>query len=222
MGELVDEILAIIEKIGTAQLWVPILIEGNEQAPYGSHCYSESDIGESYYCPIFRKAMDTARRINLSAPPPFMMPARSALDRLEAWAHDAHMEINRTRGQSPDEACFHHDPGHPLPSAINMPEHPCPETSDMCTGSNLGGHVSVDVLNTHDRIANQRPEPTEAQGVDFPNPSRPMSKKEAASLFDTSSKKLTTMMNNKAVRFRTVNRQSFIFCSDDLPPIRPK
>lgn len=96
------------------------------------------------------------------------------------------------------------------------------KTSGMCTHSDLGGHVSLEALATLDQFANQRPEPIEAEGVDFPNPSHPMTKKEAAGLLGITSKKLTSVMNSGGVRFKRVNRQTFIFCSDDLPQPRPK
>lgn len=55
--------------------------------------------------------------------------------------------------------------------------------------------------------------------ADVPNPSTPMSKREAAKCIGTTRKKLSAMMDNKSVRFRQLTRQTFVFSRDDLPKL---
>lgn len=53
----------------------------------------------------------------------------------------------------------------------------------------------------------------------FPNPSAPMSKAQAADRWggEMTVDKLTSLMNAGTVRFLSLNRQTFIFCRDDVP-----
>jgi len=59
----------------------------------------------------------------------------------------------------------------------------------------------------------------QAAAEDFPNPSAPMSKKNAADAWggEMTEKKLTNLMKRHRVRFRELNRETFIFCLDDMP-----
>jgi len=60
---------------------------------------------------------------------------------------------------------------------------------------------------------------TPGSTIDFPNPSQPMSKKNAADGWggDMTEKKLTALMASGKVRYKELNRETFIFCLDDMP-----
>lgn len=70
-----------------------------------------------------------------------------------------------------------------------------------------------------DQPDNSLAPPTAEPLVDFPNPSAPISKKDAADAWggDMTVKKLTELMTSGKVRFRQLSRQMFIFCRDDVP-----
>jgi len=55
--------------------------------------------------------------------------------------------------------------------------------------------------------------------IPFPNPSAPMSKKDAADAWGggMTVKKLGGLMGSKRVRYVELNRETFVFCCDDIP-----
>jgi len=55
--------------------------------------------------------------------------------------------------------------------------------------------------------------------IPFPNPSAPMSKKDAADAWGggMTVKKLSGLMESKKVRYVELNRETFVFCRDDIP-----
>ena len=57
----------------------------------------------------------------------------------------------------------------------------------------------------------------------FPNPSRPMSKKQAVGEWGGAMTvdKLTSLIKSERVRCQELNRQLFIFCCDDVPNLEP-
>ncbi|MCZ6652961.1 MAG: hypothetical protein O7D91_08030 [Planctomycetota bacterium] len=57
----------------------------------------------------------------------------------------------------------------------------------------------------------------------FPNPSTPMTKSKAADKWggDMTVDKLTSQMVSGKVKYRKLNRQTFIFCCDDVPNLEP-
>lgn len=67
--------------------------------------------------------------------------------------------------------------------------------------------------------ARQLPEAAAVQAPYFPNPSAPMSKKDAADAWGGSMqvRKLTELMQSGKVRYSQLTRQQFIFSRDDIP-----
>lgn len=70
-----------------------------------------------------------------------------------------------------------------------------------------------------------KPEEKPGGGVQygFPNPSEPMTKQKAADAWGTNmtAHKLTTLMKRGKVRHCEFSRQSWVFCCDDVPNLRP-
>ena len=72
---------------------------------------------------------------------------------------------------------------------------------------------------TDDRALSEEGNTAEPLSSDFPNPSAPMTKKDAADAWGGAMtvKKLTELMKNGTVRYKQLSREKWIFCRDDVP-----